>query len=205
MTKRTQRVPTAAQRVAQRLRAARTAGGWDQATVAELLTALGSPTKPSTITRIESGAQPATIEQLLLLALFLSRDALRSVLSPPFTIGTLTVRDAADLDSLLLGYHADELGELVTTGLDGQADRRVSGFWDDRRHKMLAQSLSTTPAKVTAAAHKLYGHGADREISTRFQARLKKVSPQPEPESASWRAYRSHAVRAVTREIGDAL
>lgn len=197
-------LPTAAKRIAETIRAHRTAGAWDQATMAALLTALGSATKPSTITRIESGDQGVTIEQLLLLALVMPQ-GLRDLLAPPFTIGTLAVRDQADLDALLAGTHIDHNGVAIQTALDEAAFGIINPLWDDQRHASIATSLGTTPRKVANAAQRLYGHGADQEVNARFTARLAEVTPKPKPETAQWRAYRSHAVRAVTKEIGEAL
>lgn len=202
-------IPTASERIAERVRALRTKGEWDQATVAEILTALGSPAGPSTIARIERGDQPLSVDQLLLLALFAGPDGLRSLLVPPFTIGEITVRDEHDLEHLIggrsAGAYVDDDGVRLAANISTPLAERVTPAYEARRHRMIAETLRTSERKVSNASQRLYGRGADAEIRARFSERLRELDPAPERDSAQYRVYRSHAVRAVTKEIGEAL
>lgn len=199
----TKRPPGASARIAERLRAHRTAGGWDQAAVAALLTAAGLPTNTATIVRIENGDQPPTVEQALLLAVLVMPNGLRTLLEPPFTLGNLTVRKVDDLGQVL----GHEIGPrtIPDTPMAREATRLVSKTLAEARDSQIAGTLNVSRELIAEAAEALYGKSAASEASERFSARLDQLHTRPEVESASWRAYRSHAVRAVAAEIHDYL
>lgn len=197
-------IPTLAVSAGKTLRRYREQGGRSQATVARLLTALGRRTSPPTVTRLESGQQDMTLEEALLLALY-TKDGLRGLLVPPFTIGNLTVRDGADLDVLLTGGHIDHNGVNVQAPIEVLSDELTAGVFEAGRDRAIAETLATTPRKVANAARRLYGRSAEDEIQARFDKRLAEVDPPPMSMSAASRAFRGHIMRAVTREIGAEL
>lgn len=198
-------IPTATERIGERIRELRTFAGADQAGAAELLTALGSPAQPSTVTRIETGAQPPTVEQVLLFAMFASAGGLRNLLVPPFRIGDLVVRTDADLDTLFGGYPDQDGEPLPVKHIVRQYARRSNDLWDAQRDRGIARTLRVQPEKVAATARRLYGCSAENEVRARLAARLDELDEPPAGETPAYRAYRSHAVRAVTKEIGEAL
>jgi len=225
MTEQSETIPTAAQRVSAFLTRMRVLTGGDHGAVAECLTALGLPTKPSTITRIESGRQDANIDQVLLLALFETGYGLRDMLQVPFKIADVIIETEKERDRLLLGWTLQAAlarrapavdkaeapkrprASYKAVGVSGA--ERVSILVDntliDRRYRQIAEELGVAVADVKTATHELYGGGVYRVINDRTLDRLSKDDPQPELGSATWQAYRSHAVRAVTREIGEHL
>ena len=191
------------QRIGEAVRTFRTAGGWDQGLIAAAVSELGLPMDVSTVNRIESGRQAATLEQAVLLALVLNLRGIGGLLDPasqPWQVGGITVDDARALGEVLTGV--SEASRQKPEGPYVQASRVVRMVSESRRDRMIADSLGAEPETVAAAAQELFGRSAHREVSARFDARRKELGDSITSESAAWRAHRAHAVRAVTREIG---
>jgi transcriptional regulator with XRE-family HTH domain len=215
MTEHNETIPTAGQRVADYLARIRMHSAGDQGAVAESLTTLGLPTKPSTVARIESGRQDPNLDQLLLLALFDGGRGLRDMLQVPFKIGNVIIETAFDLDCLL-GYEGDsrtpdpsaEQLELLKTGRTAwyRATVTIDDTLINRQFRRIAEELDVDVADVVRATRERYGASSVwRVINDRTAERLAQDDPQPPLGSGTWQAYRSHAVRAVTREIAEHL
>jgi hypothetical protein len=190
------------QRIGEAVRTFRTAGGWDQGLIAAAVSELGLPMDVSTVNRIESGRQAATLEQAVLLALVLQLRGIEGLLDPatPWRVGAITVTDAQALGEVLTGV--SKASRRNPGGPYLQASRVVRVVSEARRDRMIADSLGAEPETVAAAAQKLFGRSAHKEVSARFDAKREELGDSITSESAAWRAHRAHAVRAVTREIG---
>lgn len=203
---RSETVPTAVERVAAAISIEREAFGGHQH-LADALTTIGIPVTRSTLSRIEAGKQPADLVITLGIAL-LGNQGLAGLLrgSGSVRIGDLVVESDDDWRALL--------GEPVQVPREWRAPVE-SATWQNARN--LAQDAIRTRTDLTIAASvradadqvreasmRLFGRPAHSEISSRTADRAAR-DPDPQPGDDRWRAYRSHAVRSVTREIRDHL
>lgn len=183
-------IPTLGERVAQAVAQLREQHGTDQGGLAAALTSLGCETSTSTITRIETGRQLPTINELLALALLSPTGGLRGLLQTPFRIGDIAISDDADWLTLISGGLAQA---------NQDATDRYMPALRDRRDRLIAADIGTDAAAVRDAGIQLYGVQAQAEISRRASYRASEDVGQP--TSSAKRAYRSHAVRNVVKEI----
>ena len=104
----------------------------------------------------------------------------------------------------LLAIQSTKLGtdKAMRDGPYRQVGRVLRDVTESRRNRMLAETLGSSPDEVAGAAMRLYDRSAQDEIQSRFSHKLRDLDDDaPESDSATWRAHRSHAIRAVTREL----
>lgn len=185
----------------------RQAQGGDQTFAADVLTALGEPTRAATVARVERGEQPPTLEQALLLALLHNR-GLEELLTLPVRVGRIVVETPAELRQLLLGPLGPGAQQDEKPGPWFVAGDLAHEALRDRRRRQVAAELRVPVEQVREAELALYGDqpGA-RTIASQVTARLIYRRDQhladgfEKPSEATRRAWQSHALRAVTREI----
>lgn len=194
--KRNQPIPTAAERVAQALPEFRERMGGGRH-LADALTALGVPTTISTISRIEAGKQPASLEEVLALAL-LAPYGLNNVLELPYRIGDVDIESLPD-DAAVKGVPNP------TSGAWLKARELADSAVVRRTNLQLADSLDRPEAEIDAASRALFGQPAHIEINERTVRRASRENGARTLGDTTWQAFRAHAVRAVSREVADHL
>ena len=192
--------------LAARLRVLRSTRGWSLEAVAAAMTALGVPTRPATVRRLESGAQPMTAEQLLMLTgLLAPGEGLTGLVGmQPFRIGAIAFRDEAAIEQLLTGAHPTE--ERTAVDRMGQIMEGADRVWLTHQ---LADLAHCAPADVDRACLHLWGDpNPQPEVARRRTAqrdRATAAGKTPQPATPAWRAHQTWAIRQVAQAITEHL
>lgn len=199
--------PTASARAAASLRALRQAADLSHAELADILTALGMPTKVATVARIERGSQAITVDQLVALAtVFAYEGGVRSLLGQPIAVGELVVDDAAALDVLLLGDGLDSGRR--RSAASREADEVSSRIIIETRSRQVAEHIGRPVEDVDAAARRIYqGRTAGQQVSYSIGRAIEIAEDEVGPyenadeRAKSLRAFKTNAIRTVGTAI----